>query len=352
MARVYEFTVGPHEVGLRLDQYLLRHLPQTLSRVAIQRVIRAGLVTADGMAAKAHRRIRAGERVVARLEQLPTPSTAATCLPEPIPLDVVYEDDQLLVVNKPAGLVTHPAPGHWSGTLVNAALWHLRSGARHQTSDIGLPRAGIVHRLDKDTSGLLLIAKTDVALRTLAKQLKARTVTRRYLALVEGHMAFDEGTINAAIGRHPRDRKVMAVRHLGGRHAVTHYRVLKRMGGDRSGMESQKIHTHEGREAPLSPSLPCPATLPFPYTALEVWLETGRTHQIRVHLAHQGHPVLGDAVYSRHPASFWSALGISRQLLHASSLRFVHPTTQHAVELHAEIPPDLGQWLGEGLGEL
>ena len=352
MARTYQFVVGPREAKWRLDRYLVRHLPQSLSRAAVQRAIRQGAVLVEGQAAKAHRPLQVGERIVATLTELPSPSRDAWLAPEPIPLAIVYEDEQVLVVNKPPGLVTHPAPGHWTGTLVNAVLWHLRDKTQ-QAWDRGqgtgdkkgmetdmshgprptshLPRAGIVHRLDKDTSGLLLIAKTDVALRELAKQLKTRTMRRRYLALVEGHLGADHGTIDAAIGRHLRRRKEMTVRYLGGRKAVTHYRVLKRLKG-------------EGTS-----SLPSP--LPFPYTLLELSLETGRTHQIRVHLAHWGHPVLGDVVYGRHSAGDWHMLGISRQLLHAHGLRFLHPTRRQSIELTAELPPDMVCWLGENAGQ-
>jgi 23S rRNA pseudouridine1911/1915/1917 synthase len=329
MSRTYRLVVGPKEANLRLDRYLLRHLPQTLSRASVQRAIRQGMVTVEGCVAKVHRHLKAGEMLVVRLDQLSPPRQETKAAPEAIPLDVVYEDDALLVVNKPPGLVTHPAPGHWSGTLVNAVLWHLNKNVECGMWNVEchretpqpepriphLPRAGIVHRLDKDTSGLLVVAKTEHALRALAKQLKARTLSRRYLALVEGLMEFDEGTIETGIGRHLKDRKVMAVRYLGARQAVTHYRVLKRFGGE------------------------------FPYTLLEVRLETGRTHQVRVHLAHVGHPVLGDAVYSRHPATFWHERGITRQLLHAYAIRFEHPTTQRSVEVTAAIPEDMQRWI-------
>ena len=312
---------------MRLDRYLTSHLPQSLSRVAVQRAIAAGEVTVGGSVAKSHRLVRSGETVVAKLDQLPQPSAGAAIRPEPIPLEIVYEDDQLLVVNKPPGLVTHPAPGHWSGTLVNALLWHFQNADcglaiadwfRNPKSEIRnpqLPRAGIVHRLDKDTSGLLVVAKTDVALRVLARQLKHRTMSRRYVAVVDGHVPYNEGTVKAAIGRHHKDRKLMAVRYLGGRQAVTHYRVLKRFG--------------EGA---------------FPYTLLEVTLETGRTHQIRVHMAHLGHPVLGDPVYSRHPAGYWRGLGITRQLLHAYAVRFLHPTTNQPVHCQITVPEDMSRW--------
>ena len=321
MARTYQFVVGPHEAHLRLDRYLVHHLPRTCSRAVVQRAIRAGAVTIEGRALKAHRSLKTGETILVRLDRLPQQSPDAVAIPEPIPLEVVYEDEQLMVVNKPPNLVTHPAPGHWSGTLVNAIAWHLQSEGRRQKAEDRLPRAGIVHRLDKDTSGVLVVAKTEAALHALAKQLKARTMSRRYLALVEGHVEFDEGTVNASLGRHLKDRTLVAIRYLGGREAVTHYRVLKRFGTQ---------------------------GLPLPYTLLEISLETGRTHQIRVHLSSLRHPVLGDVVYGRHPRSYWNALGIPRQLLHAYAIRFVHPMTQQPLEVTVGVPADMRRWLGGG----
>ncbi|MBI3319306.1 MAG: hypothetical protein HYZ89_01790, partial [Candidatus Omnitrophica bacterium] len=188
-----------------------------------------------------------------------------------------------------------------------------------------------------DTSGLLVVAKTEQALHALAKQLKARTMSRRYLALVEGHVPLDEGTINASLGRHLRDRKLMTVRYLGGRHAVTHYRVVKRLlvEGSRFKVEGEAL---EPRTLNLEPKA-------FLYTLLEVSLETGRTHQVRVHLAHLGHPVLGDAVYSRQPASAWSARDISRQLLHAYAIRFAHPATTEPITVATHVPLDMARWI-------
>lgn len=332
MSRVHRFVVSAHEANLRVDRYLVHHLPPTLSRTAIQRAIQGGAVTVGGRPAKANRRLRTDETVEVAAEGLAAPPTSDRWQPEPIPLDVVYEDDDLLIVNKPPGLVTHPAPGHWSGTLVNAVLWHLKSNAEcgvrsselkknipHSAFRIpNLARAGIVHRLDKDTSGLLVVAKTEPALRALSRQLKSRTMGRTYLALVRGHLEFDEGTIDAAIGRHPTHRTEMAVRHLGGREAVTRYRVLRRL--ERDGLR---------------------------YSIVEVSLQTGRTHQIRVHMAHLGHPVLGDSVYGRQPDGFWRRVGIGRQLLHAWSLRLVHPTTQRPMEFRTRHPEDMAYWVME-----
>jgi len=375
MAQTYQFVVGPDEARLRVDRYLLQHLPQGFSRVAIQRAIREGAITITGHALKAHRRLRAGETIVARVAEpnaSPDPRTVgpqatpsdtpfgdhptfggavpASVVPEPIALAVVYEDAHVLVVNKPPRLVTHPAPGHPSGTLVNAIAWHLRQaqGSRlkvqggnlePRTSNLEpfLPRAGIVHRLDQDTSGLLVVAKTPLALRELSKQLQARTMSRRYLALVEGHVPLDEGTINVGVGRHLTHRKEMAIRYLGGREAVTHYRVLKRFGAQGSRLKVQGGNL-EPRTSNLEPNT-------FPYTLLEVRLETGRTHQIRVHLAHLGHPVLGDALYGRAPASASKGHGVARQLLHAYAVRFLHPATHQPLELSVGLPVDMQRWL-------
>ncbi|MBI3325053.1 MAG: RluA family pseudouridine synthase [Candidatus Omnitrophica bacterium] len=366
MARAYRLIVGQAETGLRLDRFLVSHLPQTLSRSAVQRAIDQGAVHVDGQSAKAHRRLKAGQRVEASLEQLGQPSRGIDLEPQPIPLDIVFEDHQLLVVNKPHGLVVHPAPGHWSGTLVNAVLWHLNQvqGSRFKVQGTGLeprtsnlerilPRAGIVHRLDKDTSGLLVIAKTELALRLLSRQLKARLMSRRYVALVQGHLPYNEGTIQAAIGRHAKDRKLMAIRHLGGREAVTHYRVIRRLSA--KGQEGARCEERGVRCEAEKPSVRSfsshlsPHTPHLEYTVVDVSLETGRTHQIRVHFAHLGHPVLGDATYSRHAAVYWARLGIERQLLHAYAIRFTHPTTNQAIELRASLPSDMHPWIPEDL---
>jgi 23S rRNA pseudouridine1911/1915/1917 synthase len=297
----------------------------------IQRGVELGLITVGDRHAKAHQKVRRGEVVTARFEELAALPADKSLVPQEIPLEIVHEDVAVLVVNKPPGLVTHPAPGHWDGTLVNAILWHLqqaRQGAGH-VSDRGqlavdqargLARAGIVHRLDKDTSGLLLVAKTAIAHTALSRQLKSRTLSRRYLAVVEGHVPLDRSRVSASVGRHQTHRKEMAIRQLGGRSAVTHYRVLAR-----------SEVACEGRS--------------FPYSVLDVSLETGRTHQIRLHMAHLGHPVLGDVTYGRRPAEFWRSLGITRQLLHAYAIQFVHPVTQQPMELEAAIPDDLRDWV-------
>ena len=360
--RAYQFTVGRAEAGWRVDRYLARHLPNSMSRSVIQQGIRAGNVTVDSRTVKSNHRLRFGEMVSAQCD-LPARSGDAILTPQAIPLEVVYEDDALLLVNKPAGLVTHPAPGHWDGTLVNAILWHLRQAdntRKFRIADFGLrnegqtqsaihnpqsamavPRAGIVHRLDKDTSGLLLVAKTAIAHTALSRQLKARTIHRRYLALVEGHVPLDEGTIQAPLGRHLAHRKLMTVRHLGGRHAVTHYRVLHRLQTSDFRPQTSDLNPTSNFQLPTSNLRP-PALL---YSVVDVSLETGRTHQIRVHMAHLGSPVLGDTTYGRHPAGYWAARGIARQLLHAYTIRFAHPVTRVPMAFAIEPPTDVQAWL-------
>ena len=351
--REYEFAVGPAEMGLRLDRYLGKRLPATVSRAMIQRAIRGGLVTVGGRSVKVHHRVHSGDRVAARFAALPAPARDLPMAPQPIPLEIVYEDEHLLVVNKPPGLVTHPAPGHWDGTLVNALLWHFqeaagrRPKAEGQSEGLRPPatglrppaRAGIVHRLDKDTSGLLLVAKTESAHFALSRQLKARTIRRRYLAFVENHLPLDTGTVNAPIGRHTAHRKVMTERHLGGRTAVTHYRVMKRFRAE------GRLPKAEGPQGcPPASGLRPPA---LSCSLLDVSLDTGRTHQIRVHMAHLGHPILGDTTYGRQPAAFWRSLGITRQLLHAYRLSFCHPGTGRELTVTAPLPEDMAGWLDQ-----
>lgn len=289
---VKELTVGEEGQGKRLDLYLADRglFP---SRAQAQRAIAAGQVVVNGQRVKASYRLRTGDRLSLSWQ----PPAPPSLVPEAIPLDVVYEDQDLLVINKPQGLVVHPAPGHPRGTLVNALLHHCRD-----LSGIGGSlRPGIVHRLDKDTSGLLVVAKNDRAHLELAKQLKDHAVQRVYLALVYGHPP-RAGTIRAAIGRHARERKKMAVRPDGGKEAVTHFRVLEYFDG---------------------------------YALVEARLETGRTHQVRVHLASLGHPVVGDPLYSRRRPP-WPVAG---QLLHAQRLVFRHPISGRPMEFTAPLPP-------------
>ena len=281
--------------GERADQALAR-LVDGLTRSAAQRLLEEGRVTSDGRILKKNERLQAGQTLEVTIPE-PEPLTLA---PEDIPLDIVYEDGDLLVINKPKGLVVHPAAGHWSGTLVNALLYHCRDSL---SGINGALRPGIVHRIDKDTSGLLVVAKNDFAHQSLAAQLQDHSLARVYVCLVTGGMRADSGTVDAPIGRHPTDRKRMAV-VADGRSAVTHWQVLERFSG---------------------------------YTLLECRLETGRTHQIRVHMAHIGHPIVGDLVYGRKKPE----LGQDTQCLHARAITFRHPRSGETVTLTCPLPPYL-----------
>ncbi len=288
--------VEPEEAGQRADSFVAAKAAE-LSRSAAQELIRTGRVLDEaGRPVKSSRKLAAGE--VLRLE-LPDAAEDTALEPQDIPLDVVYEDGDLIVVNKPKGLVVHPAPGHPDGTLVNALLFHCGDSL----SGIGgEKRPGIVHRIDKETSGLLIAAKNDFAHRALSDQLKDRSLSREYETIVRGTIRDEAGVIDAPIGRHPTERKKMAVTDKNSRPAVTHYEVLARFPG---------------------------------YTHLRCKLETGRTHQIRVHLAHIGHPVLGDVVYGMKKPE----LGQSSQCLHARAIRFLHPRTGEAMRFETPLPP-------------
>ena len=283
--------VRAEESGERIDALLARSI-DGLTRSQAQRLIEAGAVTLSGAAVKKNRRSAGGE---AYLVLLPEPEEVPLAAQD-IPLDVVYEDGDVIAVNKPRGMVVHPAPGHPDGTLVNALMF--RCG--ESLSGIGGERRpGIVHRIDKDTSGLVIAAKNDFAHLALSAQLADHSLARVYECVVLGRMRADSGTVDAPIGRHPADRKRMAV-VPGGRRAVTHWEVLARYDG---------------------------------WTHLRCRLETGRTHQIRVHLAHIGHPLLGDEVYGRGPEK-----GLAGQCLHARELDFLHPRTLERVHLSTELP--------------
>lgn len=281
------------EDGLRLDAAIAAAV-EGLSRSAAQKLCEEGRVTLQGKPLSKKEKLSAGTEIDIDLPE-PEPLEAQ---PEDIPLDIVYEDSEVIVLNKPVGMVVHPAPGHSSGTVVNALLYHC---AGELSGINGVVRPGIVHRIDKDTSGLLIAAKADRAHLSLAAQLQDHSLYRLYHGIVVGGLREDEGTVNAPMDRNPKDRKKMAV-VTGGREAVTHYKVLERLAG---------------------------------YTYAAFRLETGRTHQIRVHMAHLGHPLLGDRVYGS-PKGY---PGLAGQCLHAKELSFVHPATGERVTVKSELPP-------------
>ncbi|MDQ0059425.1 RluA family pseudouridine synthase [Paenibacillus harenae] len=292
-----EWVVAPEQSGERIDKYITESIDsEGISRTQVQEWIKSGAAVVDGQTVKANFKVSEGNVVQLTI---PEPEDAAI-LPENIPLDVMYEDSDVIVVNKPRGMVVHPAVGHSSGTLVNALMFHCKdlSGIN------GVVRPGIVHRIDKDTTGLLMAAKNDLAHVSLAQQLKEHTVTRKYMALVHGNLQHDQGTIDAPIGRDSRDRKLFTVTDHNSRHAVTHFVVLERIGTD--------------------------------YTLVELQLETGRTHQIRVHMKYIGHPLAGDPVYGRN-----KTVALNGQALHAAELGFAHPRTGKRLEFTVPIPADM-----------
>ncbi len=296
--KIVSFVVN--ESGLRLDKWVAEHFPE-LSRTQAQKLVSGGLVTVNGQVAKAGLKLSVGDRVMITL---PFPSNDSLS-PEAMPLSIVYEDDDLLVVDKPAGLTVHPAPGHPNHTLINAILAHVPSLPESDDSK----RPGVVHRLDRDASGLMVVAKNKEAQFNLIGQFKARSVVKAYLVLVEGQLTPDDGVIEAPLGRDPRHRKRMAVAAEGeGREARTNYHVLRHIGG---------------------------------YSLIEVRPETGRTHQIRVHLSAIGYPVFGDRVYGAKSDK------LPRLFLHACRLGFKLPSTGEYKEFTSKLPPDLERVLEE-----
>jgi 23S rRNA pseudouridine1911/1915/1917 synthase len=308
-----------HDLQKRVDLYLRDRLPD-YSRAMLQKLVKAGSVMVNGRAAKSSTVLRSGDAVHITLPRL-SPQEA---LPENIPLAIVYEDDQFIAVNKQAGLIVHPARGHWNGTLINALLWHARqtNGTLSTGSDPWRP--GIIHRLDRDTTGLILIGKTDEAHWRLAGQFERRTIKKTYLAIVHGEMELESDLIDAPLAIHPRMREKYAVRHDVGKPAQTVWQVKERFKG---------------------------------YTLLELFPKTGRTHQLRVHLSHIGHPIVGDTMYGGKQITTRDLLGetritkdetqnadvplITRQALHAHRLQFVHPTKFTRMHLEAPMPPDM-----------
>lgn len=288
-----EIFVTEEASGDRVDKFLSEQCEE-YSRSFLQKLMKSGGVFADGRPVKASCRVSEGDRLTFEVPEAVEPEILA----ENIPLDILYEDRDVILVNKPKGMVVHPAAGHYTGTLVNALMYH----CREDLSGInGVLRPGIVHRIDMDTTGVLIACKNDQAHNSIAAQLKEHSITRRYQAIVHGVVKEDEGVVDAPIGRHPQDRKKMCINHQNGKSAVTHYRVLKRFSG---------------------------------FTHIECRLETGRTHQIRVHMASLGHPLLGDQVYG--PAR--CPYKLQGQTLHAGILGFIHPTTGAYMEFTAPLP--------------
>ena len=290
------FKAAPQDSGTRIDKFLSDNLEE-MSRTYIKKIIDESGVLINGVSCGASYKLKTGDEISVDIPPVKEPDI----LPENIPLDIVYEDSELLVVNKPQGMVVHPAPGNYSGTLVNALMYHCRGGSLSGIG--GVARPGIVHRIDKNTSGLLMVAKTNAAHISLAEQIKVHSFSRRYKAIVHGGFKDTEGTVDAPIGRNRKNREKMCVTGENSREAVTHYRVL-------------------GRSA-------CGA-----YSYIECILETGRTHQIRVHMSHIGHPILGDDVYGIKKEKFKT----EGQVLHAYLLGFVHPKTGKYMEFTAPLP--------------
>lgn len=279
--------------GERIDKYLSEACCG-LTRSYLQKLLKSQLVEVDGKAVKNSYRVSAGETVELEVPEAVEPEIEA----EPIPLDILYEDKNIILINKPKGMVVHPAAGHYSQTLVNGLMYHCRG----ELSGInGVMRPGIVHRIDMDTTGVLIVCKNDFAHNSIAEQLKVHSITRKYYAIVHGVIGEDEGTVDAPIGRHPVDRKKMSINYKNGKHAVTHYRVLERF---------------------------------KQFTYVECQLETGRTHQIRVHMASLNHPLLGDSVYGPSKCPF----KLQGQTLHAGVLGIIHPRTGEYMEFSAPLP--------------
>ena len=287
-------VVEEEDEGKRIDKFLSEFMPD-MSRSYIQKLFGTGNVMRNEMGVKPGYKICAGDKISISIPEAVEPKIE----PENIPLEILYEDQDVILINKQKGMVVHPAAGHYSGTLVNALMYHCHD----QLSGInGVLRPGIVHRIDRDTTGVLIVCKNDMSHNNIAAQLKQHSITRRYYAVVYGNIKEEDGTVNAPIGRHPTDRKKMAINYKNGKEAVTHYRVVERFGK---------------------------------YTWIECRLETGRTHQIRVHMSSIGHPLLGDTVYGPTKCPYGFLTG---QTLHAYILGFIHPRTGEYMEFCASLP--------------
>ena len=294
MTEEFKAEYTPGEEILRIDRFLGSRLEQ-VSRSYLQKLVKDGAVLVNGKPVKSSYKVENGDRIRLEIPDAVEPEIEA----EPMALDILYEDSDIILINKPKGMVVHPAAGHYSGTLVNGLMAH----CKNELSGInGVMRPGIVHRIDMDTTGVLIVCKNDKAHNAIAEQLKVHSITRKYYAIVHGVLKADTGTVNAPIGRHPVDRKKMSINEKNGKEAVTHYRVLQRFRR---------------------------------FTFVECQLETGRTHQIRVHIASIGHPLLGDQVYGPAKVPF---SGLQGQTLHAGVLGIIHPSTGEYMEFTAPLP--------------
>lgn len=294
MTEEFKAEYTPGEKILRIDRFLGSRLEQ-VSRSYLQKLVKDGAVLVNGKPVKSSYKVENGDRIRLEIPDAVEPEIEA----EPMELDILYEDSDIILINKPKGMVVHPAAGHYSGTLVNGLMAH----CKNELSGInGVMRPGIVHRIDMDTTGVLIVCKNDKAHNAIAEQLKVHSITRKYYAIVHGVLKADTGTVNAPIGRHPVDRKKMSINEKNGKEAVTHYRVLRRFRR---------------------------------FTFVECQLETGRTHQIRVHMASIGHPLLGDQVYGPAKVPF---SGLQGQTLHAGVLGIIHPSTGEYMEFTAPLP--------------
>lgn len=288
-------------ITVRIDKYL-RDCIEDLSRSYLQKLLKEGRVSVNGQPVKSNYKVSGGEIITLEVPEAVEPEI----VPEELELDILYEDKDIILINKPKGMVVHPAAGHYTGTLVNGLMAH----CREDLSGInGVMRPGIVHRIDMDTTGVLIVCKNDASHNAIAEQLKVHSITRKYYAIVHGVIKEEEGTVNAPIGRHPTDRKRMSINEKNGKEAVTHYRVLRRYRR---------------------------------FSYVECQLETGRTHQIRVHMASIGHPLLGDQVYGPSKCPF---TGLQGQTLHAGVLGIQHPSTGEYMEFHAPLPEYFGELL-------
>ena len=293
MDKIYEIKTTEQDCGTRIDAVICSHLPE-YTRSFIQKLLKNGQVTIQDKTPKSNYKCKQNDIIKVTVP----PPVEVDIKPEKMDLPIIYEDDDILIINKPKGMVVHPSAGHWSQTLVNGLMYHCKD----QLSGInGELRPGIVHRIDMDTTGLLVVCKNDAAHNFLAAQLKEHSITRKYIALVKDNIISDTGTVDAPIGRHKLERKKMAINYQNGKHAVTHYKVLERFGK---------------------------------YTLIECQLETGRTHQIRVHMASIHHPLIGDTVYGSEKQPF----ALQGQCLHAKVLGFIHPTTREYIEFSAPLP--------------